>query len=717
MTKISLVMIVKDEAKTLRACLESVRAIVDEFIVVDTGSTDGTQDIIREYAGQVRELPFIDFVTTKNAALALATGDYILFMDADERMVGGLRELREHAEAGVDAVYGRIIEGDPVANTYQRARLWRNKPEHRFVGPGVHEVIALTGSPVTDDSVVTLHDHSHRAPESYPARCAQYVGILRAWLGTHHDDPRALFYLARTYKDWNLPLHAIGWYERYLASGSTFRDERWQAAHDAGECWKGLGEHKRAREAWEHATRIDPRRAEAWTALGQLWFDEQRWEDAERMFARAASLPLPADVILFLNPRYYREIPADYLALCRDKRHDYGGALAIWQDMAARSPKPDARLINNIRCMRQNARRKIFFTLGHTPEPVRGGMLDEQGVGGVETTYLELPDVLAGLGHEVFVFCRTDHEHAHGGVRFIPYSELGRYESLEPDVVVTSRWFEPLYQFPQAKRIIWLQDAHFADPARPDAWSVADRVVCSSPWHRSYIANRYGQGIDARKLRVLPLGIRKAAFAGVVRRDPRKAIYSSNPDRGLYILMDMWPELCERVPGLHLAITYGWDGLRTWGDDPAWLAKIDGDQRRVEGWARAAGNVRITGRLRKADLYHEMQSAAICLYPNNFQETFCLTALETQAAGTPMVATGWGALTTTLDPHANTLISLDPFSPEYRRAFIDAAAGLLTNPIGLASASAACREHVANAALDWRDVGEAWQRMLWEMEE
>lgn len=714
--KISLVMIVKDETQTLRRCLDSVREIVDEFVIVDTGSTDGTQDIIREY-GPLHELPFEDFVTTKNKALDMATGDYILFMDADEIMVGGLDRLREYAESGVAGVYGRIIEGDPVCNTYQRARLWLNYPEHRFTGPGVHEVVALAGRTVTDDSVVTRHDHSHRAPESYPARCAQYVGILRAWLATHPDDPRALFYLARTYKDWNLPMHAIGWYERYLASGTTFRDERWQAAYDMGECWKGLGEHKRAGEAWLHATNIDPRRAEGWTARGQLLFDEQRWGDAERMFARAASLPLPADVILFLNPRYYNEIPADYLALCRDKLHDYGGALAIWWDMAAHTEKPDPRLMNNIRFMRQRSRRKVFFTLGHTPEPVRGGMIDEQGVGGVETTYLELPDVLAGQGHEVFVFCRCDEEHTRGGVRFIPYGELARYESLEPDVVVTSRWFEPLYQFPKAKRIIWLQDAHFADPARPDAWTVADRVVCSSSWHRGYIANRYGQTIDAKKLRVVPLGIRKAAFAQAIRRDPLKVIYSSNPDRGLYILMEMWPELCERVPGLHMAITYGWEGLRTWGSDPAWLAKIDGDQQRVEGWARAAGNVRITGRLRKADLYREMQSAAVCLYPNNFQETFCLTALETQAAGTPMVTTGWGALTTTLDNCANVLIPLDPFSPEYRRQFIDAAVDLLTNRMGLASASAACRDHVANAALDWRDIGEAWQRMMWEMED
>ena len=84
--------------------------------------------IISEY-GPVTELPFEDFVTTKNKALALATGEYILFMDADERLLAGAETLRAVAEAGEwDAVSGRIIDGpapDQVVMQYDRLRLWR----------------------------------------------------------------------------------------------------------------------------------------------------------------------------------------------------------------------------------------------------------------------------------------------------------------------------------------------------------------------------------------------------------------------------------------------------------------------------------------------------------------------------------------------------------------------------------------------------------------
>ena len=141
---ISLVMIVKDEAAILRETLERVRPIVDEWVIVDTGSTDGTQAIISEY-GPVTELAFEDFVTTKNKALALAKGKYILFMDADERLLSGAEALRAVAEAGeLDGLSCRIIDGpapDQVVTQYDRFRLWYNNRLWRFEGPGVHEVV------------------------------------------------------------------------------------------------------------------------------------------------------------------------------------------------------------------------------------------------------------------------------------------------------------------------------------------------------------------------------------------------------------------------------------------------------------------------------------------------------------------------------------------------------------------------------------------------
>lgn len=267
MATISLVSIVKETSEVLRPMLDSVRSLVDEWVVADTGSGDDTLALIKEYSGRdVPTMPFEDFVTTKNKALELATGDYVLFMDADERLLTGHNQLRQHAEAGADCVLGRIVEGDPAhpSQVYYRARLWRNHGTFKFDGvAGIHEYVSLHGRVVYDDSIRVQHDHQHRTPESYRERFAEYEDRLERHLADHPDDSRAMFYLARTLRDLNLPWQAIERYEQYLAMDSGFHDEQWQAAYDMAHCWQALGEHAQARQAIQRAKDIDPRRAEA----------------------------------------------------------------------------------------------------------------------------------------------------------------------------------------------------------------------------------------------------------------------------------------------------------------------------------------------------------------------------------------------------------------------------------------------------------------------
>jgi glycosyltransferase involved in cell wall biosynthesis len=716
--KIVLVAIVKDEEIALRPMLESVRGIVDEYVIVDTGSTDGTRAIIEEY-GPVYERPFVDFVTTKNEALALARGrgDYVLFMDADERIEQGLDKLKAYAEAGVYAVNALIVEGgSEVVQRYYRNRLWRNDGSWQFDGPGVHECIVSDGhgERVTDGAVQVRHDHRHRTAESYPVRNAMYSELLERALEKDPNDRRALFYMGRTQKDAGDWLTAIEFYERYLALPITFRDEYWQSAYDVAVCYQKMGEYVAALAALTWAKEIDPRRAEAWALEAELYYARQDWAEVERAARGAAALPVPEDVQLFQNPLAHGSIAMDYLAIALAKQNRQREALDETLRLLRLRPL-DSRVLHNVRFLRGAANRKIFFALGQTPEPVWGGMIDEVGVGGVETTYLELPKMLAARGHTVYVFCRTERAHLSDGVIFAPWQTMGAYEDLRPDVLVTSRWFEPLHReaFKAAKKVIWLQDAHFADPDWPGTYEVADLVVCSSQWHRDYIAQRLGEAVQAAKIHIIPLGIRKAMFAGLPEKIAGRVIYSSNPDRGLGILAQMWPDLCRQRPDLTLRIAYGWEGLRTWGEGAEWQAHCDRTEAEIRGLFGEWENVTFTGRLKKADLYRELAQAQLCLYPNNFQETFCLTALECQAAGTPMVTTAMGALVTTLNPHSNVLIAGSPGSQGYRDAFVAAGVNLLNDAERMAEYGRACAAYVADNAVEWADIAGVWENLLY----
>ena len=104
MPRLSLCMIVKNEQHFLRECLLSVQDFVDEIVIVDTGSSDETKDIAREFTSLVFDFPWNDdFAAARNESLRHATGDWILILDADEildaKAAGRLREALAAEEA------------------------------------------------------------------------------------------------------------------------------------------------------------------------------------------------------------------------------------------------------------------------------------------------------------------------------------------------------------------------------------------------------------------------------------------------------------------------------------------------------------------------------------------------------------------------------------------------------------------------------------------
>lgn len=147
--RISLCMIVKNEAGTIRRCLQSVAGAVDEIIVVDTGSTDATQEIAQEMGAKVCSFDWNDnFSDARNASIELATGEWIFFLDADEELAGESKEAlaRCTAEENVEGYFTKILNyigADGWVETCPDLvfRLFKNKPEYRFRG-AIHEQIA-----------------------------------------------------------------------------------------------------------------------------------------------------------------------------------------------------------------------------------------------------------------------------------------------------------------------------------------------------------------------------------------------------------------------------------------------------------------------------------------------------------------------------------------------------------------------------------------------
>jgi tetratricopeptide (TPR) repeat protein len=144
--KLSLCMIVRDEEQLLTGCLESVRGIVDEIVVVDTGSSDATPEIVEAHHGLLlRHAWRDDFSAARNISIEAATGDWILWMDADERLRPEehlrLRRLIERS-ASEDAFLVPIRSETPTGAQVTRGhRLFRNHMGIRFSGR-IHEQVS-----------------------------------------------------------------------------------------------------------------------------------------------------------------------------------------------------------------------------------------------------------------------------------------------------------------------------------------------------------------------------------------------------------------------------------------------------------------------------------------------------------------------------------------------------------------------------------------------
>ncbi|WP_338461496.1 glycosyltransferase [Synechococcus elongatus IITB7] len=201
MANVSLCMIVRDEAELLPRCLASVKDQVDELIVLDTGSRDRTPEIATEAGAKLLHTDWADdFSAARNQAIAAATGDWILVLDADEELIPEawteLRSQLDQPEALAFTVLREETQAGQVP--YSRlSRLFRNRPEIRFQRP-YHELV--------DDSLLALQQQEPNwRITAWPTPVIRHYGYgrdrlqqrgtaermrrsLETWLAEHPED-------------------------------------------------------------------------------------------------------------------------------------------------------------------------------------------------------------------------------------------------------------------------------------------------------------------------------------------------------------------------------------------------------------------------------------------------------------------------------------------------------------------------------------------------
>jgi tetratricopeptide (TPR) repeat protein len=214
---LSVCMIVRDEEDTLGRCLESVRGLADEMVVVDTGSQDATVGIAQHHGAQVHHFAWRDdFAAAKNEALRHATGDWILVLDADDELgdAAGLKEYLGTAQrVNLCTLRTRIPHRGQASETIvEHPRLFRNRIGLHYCGPVHEQLCDDAGDPAAADAALDLCVYHHGYLEGEPEQAQRHLRnlrILRAWVARSPDDPWAQFCLGQAHYTHRDPEQAI----------------------------------------------------------------------------------------------------------------------------------------------------------------------------------------------------------------------------------------------------------------------------------------------------------------------------------------------------------------------------------------------------------------------------------------------------------------------------------------------------------------------------
>ena len=316
---LSLCMIVKNEEAVIKRCLESVKGVFDEIIIVDTGSEDSTKKIAYQYTDKVYDYAWqYDFSAARNYSFSLATSDYIMWLDADdvltEKNRNSLISLKNSMDGSVNT-YFLIYDLNPDGQDNSQFYFYRERIFKRSMGflwrGAVHEYVEIDSVSVRVPVAVT---HIRGEKKETGRNLMLYI---RYFLSGHKPSERDKYYFAKELYENGFIKAAIYTIEDFL-NGNGWIEDKISACRILADCHKKLGDENKRLSALFKSFEYAPPRPVILCEIGDYFISKSNYNQAIFWFELAIRQK-DSQKEGFVLPDYGEFIPYMWLCYCYDR--------------------------------------------------------------------------------------------------------------------------------------------------------------------------------------------------------------------------------------------------------------------------------------------------------------------------------------------------------------------------------------------------------------
>ncbi len=348
MPTISLCMIVKNEEMHIARCLDSVAKLVDEIVIVDTGSTDKTVEIVSNYTSNIYSHSWTDdFSDARNYSFSKASMDYCMWMDADdileETQQDKFLQLKQSLSPDTDMVMMKYHTAFDEAGTpsfsYFRERWIRNCHDYRWLG-AVHEVIPPSGKVIYSDIAISHKKLNAGNPD-------RNLKIYQKLLADQKTlEPRQQYYYGRELYYHKQYEEAISVLEQFLLAPEGWVENKIEACSICANCYFGLGQEQSGLATLLRSMSFDLPRAELCCEIGKYFLEQGNYHNAVYWYETALNRPKNEYSGGFVLSDCYDYIPLLQLCVCYDKMGNKQKAEEYNERAGACKPYSKAYLYN-----------------------------------------------------------------------------------------------------------------------------------------------------------------------------------------------------------------------------------------------------------------------------------------------------------------------------------------------------------------------------------